>query len=219
MVAESLISDIIIPLRTSTTGEEALEIMSDFNVRHLPIVNREMLLGLVSEEDILDNDATEAVGSYELSVLRPFVRSNDHLYEVMRLIADNRITVIPVVDLEDNYKGMITLEDVLQYFVTTGSFTDPGSILVLEMAKRDYSLSEIARLVESEGAVILSCLVMSQPNSEQIQVTVKINRTAVESIVATLERFNYYIKASFNEEEYRDSLQDRYDSLLHYLNV
>jgi CBS domain-containing protein len=219
MIAENLISDSIVPLRTSDTGEEALEIMNEFHVRHLPIVNNEQLLGLISEEDILDRDIKEDIGSFSLSVQYPYVQANDHLYEVMRLFAEQNLTVIPVVTGEQHYIGMILLEDLLHYFAASSSFTDPGSIVVLEMGRVDYSLSEIARIVESEGAVILSAFVHTYPESARIEVTIKINRQSIGAIIATLERFDYNIKAAFNEQQYQEVLKDRYDSLINYLNV
>ena len=63
MIAKDLISEEIVPLRTSDTGEDALAMMSDFHVRHLPIVNGSQLLGLISEDEILEFDAEESVGS------------------------------------------------------------------------------------------------------------------------------------------------------------
>jgi len=219
MTAEQLISDMIIPLRTSDTGDEALGMMNDFYVRHLPIVNEKQLLGLVSEDDILEHDAKEAVGSYRLSMVRPYVKSDDHIYEILRLIAEYHLTLIPVVDEEENYVGLITLEDILQYFARTASFSEAGSILVLEMNKRDYHLSEMARIVESEGAVILSSFVTSTVHSTRLDVTLKINQQNIQPIIATLDRFDYEVKATFSESEYLDALQDRYDGLMMYLNV
>ena len=219
MVAENLISSAILPLRTSDTGDEALRIMEDFYVRHLPIVNNNQLLGVLSEDDILLHDVNEAVGSYALSLQRPFVRDKDHIYEVMRLLSENQLTVIPVVDYDNNYVGMIAMEDVLNYFAKTDTFREQGSIIVLEMQRRDYSLAEISRIVESEGAVILSCLISSDVNTPMIDVTIKINRPNIQGIIATFERFDYKIKASFNESDYLESLQERYDSLMTYLNV
>ncbi len=219
MIAENLISDSIVPLRTSDTGEEALEIMNEFHVRHLPIVNNEQLLGLISEEDILDRDVKDDIGGFSLSVRYPYVQATDHLYEVMRLFAEQNLTVIPVVTGEQHYLGMILLEDLLHYFAASGAFTDPGSIVVLEMGRVDYSLSEIARIVESEGAVILSTFMHTYPESARIDVTIKINRQSIGAIIATLERFDYNIKAAFNEQQYQEVLKDRYDSLISYLNV
>ena len=219
MIAKKLISNSLIPLRTSDTGEEALGMMNDFYVRHLPIVNNKQLLGVLSEDDIFNFDATEAVGSYSLSLNRPYVKFNDHIYEVMRLLAEKKLTVIPVVDEEDNYIGLITQEDLLRYFANAGSFSEPGSIIVLEISKRDYALSEISRIVESENATILSTFITSSPETTLVEVTLKINRQNTQSIIATFERFNYKVKATFNEADYLDTLRDRYDALMAYLNV
>jgi CBS domain-containing protein len=219
MIAETLLSNTIIPLRTSDTGEEALGMMNDFYVRHLPVVNNEQLLGLMSEDDILNYDVEEPIGSYGLSAPTPCVREDDHIYEVMRMLAEYQLSVIPVVDENANYSGLITLEDLMRFFADTASFKEPGSILVLEMTRVDYSLSEIARIVESESAVILNTFIQSYPDSSAIDVTLKINRQDILSIINTFERYDYMIKASFNESEYMDTLQDRYDGLISYLNV
>ena len=219
MIAENLVSDVIVPLRTSDTGEEALGIMNEFYVRHLPIVNNEQLLGLVSEEDILNMGVEEPIGSYRLSLTHPFVHLRTHVYEIMRLLAEYQLTVIPVVGTDDRYVGLVTMETLLRYFAESGAFREPGSILVLEMGRQDYSLAEIARIIESENAVILSCFVQTYADSARIEVTLKINRQNIGPIVASFQRFDYQIKASFNETDYQDALRDRYDALMTYLNV
>jgi acetoin utilization protein AcuB len=219
MIAESLISNAIIPLQTSDTGEVSLEMMSEFYVRHLPIVNNRELLGVISEDDVLNFDPGEPIGSFSLSLTKPYVHANDHIYEVMRLIAEQDLTLIPVVDEENNYLGVITLEDTLRYFARTVSFAETGSILVLEIARRDYTMTEIARIVESEQGIILSSFITSYPDSEKIDVTIKVNRQHPQSIISTFERFNYTVKASFNEEEYYDTLKERYAGLMSYLNM
>ncbi|MEN0002848.1 MAG: CBS domain-containing protein [Bacteroidota bacterium] len=219
MVAESLISYTIVPLRTSDTGEEALSIMDDFHVKHLPIVNNEELLGLISEEDILEFDVNEPVGSYSLSLTHPYARINDHIYELMRLLTQHNLTVIPVVDNENKYVGLVSQEDLLRYFASTASFAEPGSIIVLEIGKRDYALSEIARIIEAENTTILNSFVTSTPDSTQIELTIKLSRQNIQPIIASLQRFDYIIKASFNEIEYFESLKDRYDALMAYLNI
>ena len=221
MIAKNLLSHHIIPLRTSDTGAEALGIMNDFYIRHIPIVNDKQLLGLISEDDILNHDIEEAVGSYQLSMAKPYVSENDHLYDVLKILSEYQLTVVPVVDEESNYKGLISQDDLVKYFANTGSFTEPGSIIVLEMEKRDYSLAEISRIVEGEGGAVLSTFITSSLDSSKIDVTVKINKQdhILQNIMATFDRFSYQIKASFQEADYFDGLQERYDSLMNYLNV
>lgn len=219
MVAGNILSHDVVPLKTSDSGQEALNIMADYYIQHLPIVNNEQLLGLISETDILDHDVSEAVGSYQLSLRRPYVKEGDHIYEVLRVFHEFKLTIVPVIDAEDNYKGMITQHDLLQFFVQTGSFTEPGAIVVLEMSKRDYTLAELAQIVESEQANILSSYITSSMATERIDVTLKINRQDISRILSAFERYEYQIKASFQEGDYFDSLRDRYDSFLNYLNV
>lgn len=219
MIAENLISTGILPLKTSDTGQDALGMMDDFHVRHLPIVNNQQLLGLISDDDILLHNEEDAIGSFALSVSKYYVKTNDHIYEVMRLLSDYQLTVIPVINHEGDYVGMISQEDVLNYFAKTATFAETGSIIVLSIQRRDYSLVEIARIVESEGAAILSSFITSIPESILLEVTLKINRQNIQSILASFGRFDYEIKASFNEAEFYENLQERYDSLMSYLNV
>lgn len=219
MIAQELITDSIVPLRTSETGEEALGIMAEFCIKHLPIVNNTQLLGVVSEDDLLHHGPEDPVGAMDLSLSKPYVKASDHFYEVMRMMALHHLSLIPVVDEEDNYLGLITLEDLLQYLAQMGSFAEPGSVIVLETSRRGYSLAEIARIVESENASMLNAFVTSSFDGSTVEVTIKINTQNNNSILATFERFGYEVKASYQEEEYGDVLRERYDSFISYLNV
>lgn len=219
MIAENLISHDILPLHTTDTGDEALGIMNDYYLRHLPLVENGELLNIISEDQILDEDALLAVGTYEVPQQPIFVRSSDHLYDVMRLLAAHNLTAIPVLNEERKFVGLVTLEKLIRFFAESGSFREPGSIIVLEMGRHDYSLAEIARIVEGEGAVILSSFLQSFAESNRIEVTIKLNAQQINSILATFERFNYEIKASFNEVELQNVLRERYDSLINYLNI
>ncbi|MEL6141471.1 MAG: CBS domain-containing protein, partial [Bacteroidota bacterium] len=106
MIAEFLISDEILPLRKSDTGEEALGIMNDFYLRHLPLVEDGQLLAIISDEFLLDVDPMAEISSYPLPPQPIFVRRSDHLYDVMRISADQQLTIIPVLDDEGNYCGL-----------------------------------------------------------------------------------------------------------------
>jgi len=219
MTAELLISDEILPLRNSDTGEEALGIMNDFYLRHLPLVEEGKLLAIISDEFLLDVDPMAEISSYPLPPQPIFVRRSDHLYDVMRISADQQLTIIPVLDDEGNYCGLITIENLLRHFAESGSFKEPGSIVILEMGRHDYSLAEIARIVESEGAIILSSFLQTHLDSNRIEVTLKLSGRQISNIIATFERFSYSIKASFNEVELQNALRERYDSLMSYLNL
>jgi len=220
MIARNLISNLIPPLKTSDTGEQAINWMQEFNVNHLPIVNAEQFLGLISEDDILDmNDLFEPIGNHPLSLFRPFVKENMHIYEVIKVCCELNLSIIPVVDDTENYVGVITLQSLVQFFGTLNGIKENGGIVVLEMNKSDYSMSEISRLIESNDALILSCYVSAHQESTKIEVTLKLNVADLKHVLATFERFNYTVSGSFQEAEYYDQLKDRFDSLMNYLNT
>jgi len=194
--------------------------MNDLHVKHLPIVNNKQLLGLIAEEDLLNNDAPDdPIGSLELSLERPFVVEDEHIYEVIKLIQQKKLTLIPVVDHQTKYLGAVTLSGIISFLAQASSISEPGSVIVLEMNKSDYSLSEIARLVEAENISILSSFITSAPSSTMLELTLKLSTSEITRLIPTFNRFGYTLKGSFQENDYMDDLKDNYDSLLNYLNI
>ena len=220
MFAKQLISTEVTPLKTSDTGTETLAQMVDAHIRHLPIVNHRQLLGVISEEDVLSFNLDEPIGSNPLSLRKAFVSDTDHLFEVMRVMGAEELTLIPVVDNQNNYIGSIRMQDVLISFSKMASFVEPGGVIVLEMQRHEYSMHEIARIVEGENAKILSFFVGSRPESQMVDVMLKLDRSQdLGGILSTFHRFGYQIKASFVSDDFMDSLQDNYNSLMNYLDM
>lgn len=220
MYAASLISYSVPPLKMTDTGVKAQLWMNDFHVRHLPVVKDGKLVGILSEDEVLNfMDADSTIEASQPELLHKFVSAQKHLYDIMKLVVNFNLTVIPVLNDSGDYMGLITVEDLIKKLADTGSITHPGGVLVLEMAPRDYSLSEIARIIELENATILSSFISSPFGTDNLELTLKLNKEDLKHIVATLERFEYNVKSSFYESDYIDSLQDRYDELMRYLNV
>ena len=219
MLTKNLISTDIIPLRTSDTGEQAIATMNVFHVRHLPIVNHEMLLGMISEDDILNFNLDEAIGSYLTAFTGHFCTEKDHIFEAMQKMGDFRLSVIPVIDRDEKYLGMITLENILHFFTKNYGLSEPGSILMLERDRSDYSLSEISRIIEGEGGVIIASFINTNVLSSKLQISLKISTNSLGRIIASLQRFEYTLIGTFTKEEYEDGMKHRYDSLMTYLNL
>ena len=207
------------PLRTSDTGEEALTIMHVYHVKHMPIVNETQLLGTISEEDILMHDLDEPIGSYHLSRTKGHVNPDAHLFDVMAKMAEYHLTTIPVLSEDGEYMGVINHEGLIHFYAESFSFKQPGSILVLEMNRRDYSLAEISRIIEQEQIAILSAFLTSESDTAKVFVTLKIATQESQRATATLLRHGYEVRASYSEDVYFEDMKERYDSLMAYLNV
>lgn len=220
MLASDLITELIPPLKTSDTVAKALTWMAEFKVSHLPIVNNAQLLGVITEDDIIElNQPQEPIGNQRLSLINPYVYEWQHMYEVIRLVSTQKLSIVPVLDEKNNYMGLISMNDLLTNIASMGSLENPGGILILEMGVRDYSLSEISRIVESDNASILSSYITSHTDSMRIEVTLKINKVDLTGIISAFERFNYVVKASYHEANFANDSMDRYDQLMRYLNI
>ena len=220
MIARQIVSTTLPPLKSTDTIERALHWMHDFHLAHLPIVEHGKLIGLVAEEDILNHhDHTDTLGQLQLSVSRPYVQDTDHIYDIVKAVAQKKLTAIPVIDKAEQFIGTISLESLLHYFAESGSLTETGSIVVLEMPRKDYVLSTIARITEAENVHILSSYITSPPDTETLELTLKLDSSQIQRVVATYERFGYHIKAAFEESDYIETLQQRYDALMSYLDI
>lgn len=220
MIAKDLISDAIMPVRTVETSIQALSWMDEFRVAHLPVVDGQEYLGLLSEEDIYaGNRFEDSIGSQMLSLTRPYVDEFRHVFDVMRIFSEHKLTLLPVLDDNGRYLGVITLEDLIQKFASASSIQNPGAVIVVERSYNDYSVSEISQIIESNDATILSMFVTSSPDSTLMEISIKVNRMDLSPIIQTFNRYNYTIKAAYGEASYYDDLKDRYDQLMTYLNV
>ena len=221
MIAKDLISDVIPALRTSDSGQKALYWMDIFRISHLPIVNNEDFLGLISDKDIYDlNMAEEPIGNHGLSLFSPYAALDQHIFEVIELASRLNLSVVPVLDHNNHYLGLITMNSLIHYFGDLSALKQPGGIIVLEINVNDYSLTEIAQIVESNDAKILSLYVSSQANSMKMEVNIKVSRKELSSIIQTFNRYNYIIKASYMDENDLNSLyENRYEQFMKYLSI
>jgi acetoin utilization protein AcuB len=221
MVAKDLISEVIPSLKTSDLGQTALNWMEIFKISHLPIVNNQEFLGLISDTDIYDmNQPGEPIGNHALTLYKPFVTAEQHIFEVIGLASRLKLSVVPVLDSKNNYKGVITSNDLIRHIANISSMDQPGGIIVLEMIDRDYSLSQIAQIVESNNVKILSMYITSSPGSTQMEVTLKVNTGDLVSVIRTFERYNYEVKTWVTDNDSMDRFySERFDLLMKYLNI
>jgi acetoin utilization protein AcuB len=221
MVAKDLISEVIPSLKTSDLGQTALNWMEIFRISHLPIVNNQEFLGLISDTDIYDmNQPNEPIGNHALTLYKPFVNSEQHIFEVIGLASRLKLSVVPVLDSKNNYKGVITSNDLIKHIAGISSMDQPGGIIVLEVIDRDYSLSQIAQIVESNNVKILSMYITSSPASTKLEVTLKVNTSDLVSVIKTFERYSYEVKTWVTDNDSMDHFySERLDLLMKYLNI
>ena len=218
MRAIELITDEIPPLIHTDSGEKAINWMDDFKVVHLAVLKNGAFVGVVSESAILDRLVLSDVLDELFDHLpRPYVNKNAHIYDVLAMMSEHKLSIIPVLDENEQYLGCTSIYHLMTTLANIGSIKEPGSILVLEINSIDYSMAQIAQIIESNNAKILSSYILSDVSSSVLEVTLKINELNLSRIILTFERYDYKIKASFQAVASDDDLRWKYDALMNFM--
>jgi acetoin utilization protein AcuB len=220
LLNKEIISAAIPSLHLNDPVSQALDLMADFHVTHLPVVIEDKYAGLVSEDDLLNVENDDVL----LAQLQPnfsqiSAHADGYFYEAVQLVNENGLTLIPVIASESEYTGSIIATDLLRQLGKVVGTADLGGIIVLEMEKVSFSFTEISKLVETNDAQIIQLNTYTDAASGSFNITLRINKAEISDIVSTFQRYEYQVKYYFGEELYENELRNNYDHLMNYLNI
>jgi acetoin utilization protein AcuB len=220
MLAIELNNNIIPRLELEDTVAKALQLINDFKVSHLPVVSEEKYLGLISEDDLLDADNKKMhIQLLQKDFIDVSIKENEHFLQAVNISNQFQTSVVPVVNEEKEFLGSISGQNLLR---TLGNFSGAqaiGGIVVLEMERSQFSISEISRIVESNEATILHLNTTIQPETGLLTVTIHINKKELSMVVAAFERYEYTVPYYFGEEKFENDIQNNYRHLMNYLDI
>jgi len=207
-------------LRLSDKVYQALELMNENHVEHLPIVDGDKYIGMISEDDLsqAENDHF-TLEQISQSISNPSVKEDEHVLKAIQVAVQNGLTVVPVVGENNELIGVATYSDLLKYSSEFMSLNEPGGLIVLEIESKNYSFNEISRLVEANEAQIKQLNTNVDAGTGLMEVTIKINKLEISDIVASFQRHEYNVKYYFGEELFENELRANYDNLMNYLKI
>ena len=217
ITSRKLLSSEIPSLSAHDEPLNALDLMDQFRISHLPVVENGKLLGLISEDALMDLESLHGDPG-GLPLLNSHVLPDTHILDILKIISEQHLSIVPVIDSDNNYLGAIRLEDLVEQMTEMQGANQRGGIIVLEMWDKDYSMQQISRIIEENNAKILSTSV-SPGEGGKIEVNIKINQPDLNAIISSFERFGYNVKATFQELAYTEDLRKRYDELMRILNI
>lgn len=215
-----IISSYYAEVSLTDTVQEVLERINELHFRQLPIVENDDFLGLIQEEDLLSAESDELT-IQDIKRTSPFVYIYDyqHIYDALQVMAVYSYDIVAVVDKEHKYLGIVPQKTILETINNTLVTSESGATIVLEMDNKDYTLSQVSHIIESENARILSVTSRQLPDADRIEMTIKVNKNNISAIVASLWRFDYVVKATFNDGSDDSDIQNRYNLLMNYLDI
>ncbi|MFN0083519.1 MAG: CBS domain-containing protein [Ferruginibacter sp.] len=220
MLTKDLINNNIPRLQLKDGVSKALQLINDFRISHLPVVTDDKFLGLVSEDDLLDaENEKQSIDALQDTFINAAVAGNVHFLNAVNNSIRFDTTVVPVLTNEGGYLGVITTNDLLKTLGNFAGADEIGGIVVLEMERPQFSISEISRIVESNDCTILHLNTTADVVSGLLTVTLHINKREIASIIATFERYQYDVIYSFGNEKFENEISTNYQNLMNYLDI
>ena len=220
MLTAELINNNIPRLRLQDSVSKALQLINDYRVTHLPVVAEDRYLGMISEEDLLDVE--EEKGTIEFlqeSFVTAFVKENEHFLNAVKCSNQFETTVVPVTNDEKELVGVITVTDLLKALGDFSGANEIGGLIITEMERSQFAISEISRIVESHDATILHLNTTVQPDTGLLTVSLHLNKKEIAAIVSAFERYDYDIIYYFGDEKFENEIHTNYRHLMSYLDI
>ncbi len=220
MFAKQFISNEIFPLKKSDSAESAMLFMEDWLVKELPVVESAKVLGMVKKPMLFENDSKRIDQIMELNTDVYVVNEFTHLFELMKQMNQYDLNSLAVIGSDQQYLGIVCAKDISNYAYAHSALVQEGSVLVIELAAIHYSLAEISRICESNDAKIIHLMIENlRDENNMLLVSIKLNKLYLTHVIASLERFSYKIVYTNSPTDPNNSLDDRYNWLVKYLNT
>ncbi|MBM3414019.1 MAG: CBS domain-containing protein [Bacteroidetes bacterium] len=197
-----------------------LAIMENEQLGHIPVVEGDTYLGLVSKEalfEVMDDSTT--LQQLAWSLPRPFVKPADHFLAAIQLMDEQGLTLVPIITDQQELIAAISVQELLTAVGKFLGLQEGGALLVLEKEAQHYTASEVAKLVESNDAQLEHLNTIINAQTGIIQLTIRLNKYEVSDIIATFQRYDYTVLYYVGEEQYANELKSNYDHLIHYLKI
>lgn len=220
MLISQFLSNADFSIQNADSIQQALEKLQDMLCKELVVLNGDDYIGLVNETILLDAEDEDApLSSIKINTAPIQLKFNQHPYDALVMITVYNSTIIPVLDQDNKYIGVSTQLDILKAISSIQSQNESGAIIVLAIGLHDFSLSQIAHLVESDNCRILNCATKINLESDNIEVTLKVDKSNINALLNSFLRHNYLILETHNTVAAFDDSADRYQQLMNYINI
>lgn len=219
MLVKDLSFEALPQLKLSDRVYQVLSMMQEHHVMDLAVTNDGKLAGLVNENTLLDVDDELSIGEMPQPLGNYSVKEDEHFLKAFALASAHHLSVVPVVDKDNNFVGAIESSTLSEYVAGFLQLQDPGALIVLEIDSNQYSFGEITKIVEANDARITQLNTRPVRERNALEITIRINKLEVSDIVSSFQRYDYLVKYYFGEELYTNELKENYENLMNYLNI
>ncbi len=219
MIVDNYISNHIIPLKLDDDFSLSIKLMDEGKLSYFPVLNGNTYCGLISDLKLyeLENLGMKIVDRKDI-LKDLYIYNTQTVFEATSVILDNSLDILPVIDENRKYLGVLTTAKLLEAYSTYTAANQQGDVIQITLNYNDLYISEISRIIENENARIINLFVVPISESTQIRLIIKLNKMGLCRVVRALERHNYNVEY-FYQHVHEDDLSDNYGLLMKYLSM
>jgi predicted transcriptional regulator len=206
------------PLQVEDSIGSVQDFFADVAFSHFPVVEERVYVGSINADDAESYEYDKKISDYRFNLEGFYARTTMVWLDVLEVFAQNQTNILPVLTPENKYVGYYEIQDIIRFFNDTPFLKERGGIIVVEKEILDYSMSQVAQIVESNGGRLLGSF-LSNSTTQMVQITLKIASGSVNEIIQTFRRYGYAILSENQEDTYLENLKERSDYLDKYLNI
>ena len=183
MLIEEIMNREVITLSPNDTVKDALRVMSDKKIRHLPIIlGNGKVVGIVTDRDLKEAAPSIFTTSKDHvlfeTLLSDIMTKNpilghpmDFVEESAAIFYDNQIGSLPIVS-DNKLVGIITETDLLYKYIELTGAHQPGSQIEVRVPNIPGSLFEVSKIFQEQKTNVLSVLVYPDKENESNKILV-----------------------------------------------
>jgi predicted transcriptional regulator len=200
------------------TIADVQEFFAETHYSHFPVLEEKIYLGSISADDAETLDTDKSIADFRYTLEGFYARTGMVWLDLLEVFARNHANIVPVLDEDNTYTGYYEITDIIKFFNETPFLKEQGGIFIVEKSMKDFSMGQIAQIVESNNGKMLGSFV-SAIHGDMVQVTVKIALGSINEIIQTFRRYEYTIISEHQEDNYLNNLKERSEYLDKYLNI
>lgn len=218
MLVNNYISKDFIPPKSNQNISHGLAITNEFGLTHIPLFEGLNFIGNIPKETLEESGPEEKLSGLKDFLEFFYITENSSLLDAVQKFHNHDTNILPVINDEKQYLGFLMMDDVISGLSAMPFILEPGAIMVIEVSQKQFSISEIAKIAESNNARIIG-LFVTQYLDERIQITIKLIAESLASVSETFERFGYIVVYKFFNDEKEDLYKDRFEQLMKFLDI
>ncbi|GMB07314.1 acetoin utilization protein AcuB [Thermolongibacillus altinsuensis] len=204
MIVEQIMKTNVITLKAWNTIADAMNIVKQKKIRHLPIIDDENhVIGIVTDRDLRDaspsifhaNEHLEDLQKPLSTIMKTNVITGhplDFVEEIAALFYEHRISCLPIVK-EQKLVGIVTETDLLYTLVQLTGAHQPGSQIEVKVPNRAGMLSEVASVFQKRNINISSVLVYPDQDERYKILVFRIQTMNPMAIISDLRTEGYHV--------------------------